>query len=1076
MKPAFALTFEDDSITLLHRSGTSWVQLGTVALADPDLPGALAALRTKAQTLATKGLFTKVVIPNTEILYLTVHAPGPKAAQRRAQIAAALEGRTPYGLDELTFDWSGTGETVQVAVVARETLAEAESFAADHAFNPVSLVARPEAGTFAAEPWFGLTAQAAELLGPGEKVVRDQDPIRIAQKPGTVRESPVPEDKDETTATPAAAQTPVAEAEPASDPEIEGAAPEAPETVAPAPVAAVEPESPQAPEPGGETAQAIPASDGQPAPADPGQQSEPDRAPSVSAAPDEAPASTATTVPEQDEPAMPEPVAAEPPVHSVPPAETVSETGAEPPAAEPGLPTRTEEKPDTAAVSNQPIISDQPMHPSAPQETAKDDGGTGPEAGMPPAPALPDTGPEETQSWPGEDEPARLSDAKAALAASLAPPPMPEERVLAKALHAAPQDDIPPPVSATVLRALQQAKQSRPASRPEGAEDNVRPPVAASAKLSEKMQKALSRTAKPAKPKAKPPVTRVATGPGPLPVNAGQASLPPPRSEAEAMTVFGRRRDQPVGGKPRFLGLALSGLLLLVLVLVAVWASYFLEPPRDSALPVPEDATQVAQTAPADEPVAVAQTAPAAEPEPVAEAAPAPETAEPAMQAEAQPETMPDEAAVPPSEPSEMADAAPVAESAPVPAEPETAPATADTVQDVAASARRLEQAVVEELTLPLPDPVPVTPPAVRLAPIDDRQADAQPQPPAVLPEFGALYQFDAEGNIVPTPEGVVTPDGVRLVAGRPTILPPPRPTAQPAPVEAALPQATPDGDEPAVAAAAPPETAIDPAPAETGEVGTAFVEDDRFRGERPRQRPAGLVQDRAEDGPVADEEGALPETPETSTQFARRPSQRPDSVVAEAARQVEAEQARRLADAAAAAALAASTAALSGDGADPGASALAATRRPPQRPANFSAAIEAAVAAVIAPPTATTRPAAEQRASAAPAVRADRGARASDLEDEEPDTAAAVPSAPTRASVARQATESNVLNLGRTNLIGVFGTASSRYALVRESGGRLVRVKVGDRVDGGRVVAIGQGDLRYQKGGQTVQLRMPRG
>ncbi|MFN3292833.1 MAG: hypothetical protein ACK414_05095, partial [Gemmobacter sp.] len=75
-----------------------------------------------------------------------------------------------------------------------------------------------------------------------------------------------------------------------------------------------------------------------------------------------------------------------------------------------------------------------------------------------------------------------------------------------------------------------------------------------------------------------------------------------------------------------------------------------------------------------------------------------------------------------------------------------------------------------------------------------------------------------------------------------------------------------------------------------------------------------------------------------------------------------------------------------------------------------------------------------------------------------------------------RQATVTGALNLGRTNLIGVFGTANARYALVRESGGRLVRVKVGDRVDGGRVVAIGASDLSYQRGGNTVRLTMPRG
>ena len=182
MKPSFALTLSHDSIGLLHRTPNGWLSIGTVALDDPDLAQALDYLRGTALGLEPQGFATKVVIPNSEILYDTVHAPGPKPAQRRAQIAAALEGRTPYALDELAFDWSGTGEWVQVAVVARETLAEAEAFATEHRFNPVSFVAIPEPGGFAAEPWFGQTAAAAGLLAPGEKVVRDQDPMRVIQR------------------------------------------------------------------------------------------------------------------------------------------------------------------------------------------------------------------------------------------------------------------------------------------------------------------------------------------------------------------------------------------------------------------------------------------------------------------------------------------------------------------------------------------------------------------------------------------------------------------------------------------------------------------------------------------------------------------------------------------------------------------------------------------------------------------------------------------------------------------------------------------------------------------------------
>ena len=55
-------------------------------------------------------------------------------------------------------------------------------------------------------------------------------------------------------------------------------------------------------------------------------------------------------------------------------------------------------------------------------------------------------------------------------------------------------------------------------------------------------------------------------------------------------------------------------------------------------------------------------------------------------------------------------------------------------------------------------------------------------------------------------------------------------------------------------------------------------------------------------------------------------------------------------------------------------------------------------------------------------------------------------------------------------------GTPIGRRALVRLSSGRYKKVKVGDRIDGGQIVAIGDSELRYQKGGRNVVLRMPRG
>ena len=86
------------------------------------------------------------------------------------------------------FDWSGKGKTVRVAVLARETLTEAEGFATTYGFSPLGFAAIPDYGDFTGEPWFGDAPGAAAMLADGDTVERDKSPIRIVH-----REVPKPE-------------------------------------------------------------------------------------------------------------------------------------------------------------------------------------------------------------------------------------------------------------------------------------------------------------------------------------------------------------------------------------------------------------------------------------------------------------------------------------------------------------------------------------------------------------------------------------------------------------------------------------------------------------------------------------------------------------------------------------------------------------------------------------------------------------------------------------------------------------------------------------------------------------------
>jgi hypothetical protein len=165
---------------------------------------------------------------------------------------------------------------------------------------------------------------------------------------------------------------------------------------------------------------------------------------------------------------------------------------------------------------------------------------------------------------------------------------------------------------------------------------------------------------------------------------------------------------------------------------------------------------------------------------------------------------------------------------------------------------------------------------------------------------------------------------------------------------------------------------------------------------------------------------------------------------------------------------------------------AVARSLAPRDRPADLATRIATAQAvaeALAAPPPQAPTPApAPQVAAAAPAPAAAAQPQASapkpddEYDDGETDVASAAPDIPTSASVARQATIRNAIAMRDINLIGVYGTERDRRALVRLSNGRFVKVKVGDRLDGGRIATIGRDELRYTKGGRNITLSVPSG
>jgi type IV pilus biogenesis protein PilP len=192
MKPEFALSLSFDGITVLTRGAGGWYRLGSVSPDAKDLPEQLAKLRAEALALSEAPLHAKLVLPDSQIRYLSLETGELSHDARISAARSALEGATPYKVDELAFDISVDGAITHVAAVALVTLDEAESFATEHGFAPVSFVAAPEDAAYLGEPFFGTARSARHLTvePDGIAVVEVPPPADPAVTKGDTAEEP----------------------------------------------------------------------------------------------------------------------------------------------------------------------------------------------------------------------------------------------------------------------------------------------------------------------------------------------------------------------------------------------------------------------------------------------------------------------------------------------------------------------------------------------------------------------------------------------------------------------------------------------------------------------------------------------------------------------------------------------------------------------------------------------------------------------------------------------------------------------------------------------------------------------
>ncbi len=90
---------------------------------------------------------------------------------------------------------------------------------------------------------------------------------------------------------------------------------------------------------------------------------------------------------------------------------------------------------------------------------------------------------------------------------------------------------------------------------------------------------------------------------------------------------------------------------------------------------------------------------------------------------------------------------------------------------------------------------------------------------------------------------------------------------------------------------------------------------------------------------------------------------------------------------------------------------------------------------------------------------------------ENEPEVATNVPRGTTAAGVAANATVKDGITINRTQIIGTIGAGKGSRALVRLSNGRVITLRLGDRINGGTITAIGNSRVTYVKGGRSSDL-----
>ncbi|MFO1138819.1 MAG: hypothetical protein U1E41_07075 [Paracoccus sp. (in: a-proteobacteria)] len=1073
----YALSFSEDAVHLQRREKTAgdagapgaWRHLGSVEFDSTAFHDEFALLRGMAQAEGAAAddapLPVTLLIPDDQILYTTLSiAPG---ADREKAVARALDGLTPYAIEDLAFDWEGDGDSVRVAAVARQTLREASDFARQYGFDGQVFRAMPGNDNFSGEPVFALLAPARARPA--------MDPARAGVTAAALMIEPDPqEDSLQEDAPQAELDLGADEAEVAADVGADigvAAKVEMPEA-APAPASAEAASETAAAETVAEAvavateaaeAVAAPAAIDEPAAASPAEttaETTPETTADAAKAPPVVRHAPARPVPGKPEPAISR-AAMNPRAQAVHDraAEARQTRAAEPPvAAQPRRPGERGGLLELVGMLGALVLGliliwaflvpdhkvTQVAETSAP---ATAESGEATSAAMPEAPAevaTSDAVTTDAATGQGATPPEAVTEA----ATETAPDVMPEtapgatapatataEAVPAETMPAGAQPDAPLPVVAELPLAAPQA----PAANPVSAltEEERRRVIVAAAAVAAAVVPPSAGHARPATPPAET-----------VPAETGPAATAP------AATAAATAPAQATTAKP---------------------AAPATRPARPSQTATPR--------APMTQKAAVEQALRDA-----VEASPA------RLQSSARPQLAPRRSTPRTSTPS--TDAAPRVPTNPLPYE-------AAQARQPKTSARPPGRTAAAAAPAPAATPAKAAPEATPATATNGPRMRGSARPPG-RPEGSAPDLIEDDGAAL-TPaeqrqlhdlrralglgEATAAPaTALEPMAGLPpdTLLAQARPTRKPkgqssdaastAGIDAAL------------------RSAIDAPPGKPGR-GEAAAAPARDSGGllrssvRPRSRPGagagagntgaeGRMSDKAVEAAIAAAVDASPATPGgvqlSALASSPLPPRRGNAVEAAVAAAAAAPTAAPTTTPEAAGA-APATAAPAG----PDAAEIAERRRLDEQLQAQAEARVRARAQADAQAEAQARAQAEARARAQVEAE-ERAALASrqqykpaEVDDEPEVAAAALSKGVTSASVAQTATQKRGMNPGRTTIIGIIGAGQASRALIRLRNGNVVTVRLGDRIDGGTINSIGDGRLTYVKAGRLYELRM---